>query len=86
LRLDEKDARAMLLETRQVFESDPKTNGVRYMWKLLGDLNYANTKGIDIEKHLNAALYKQALDELIVEYPDNQHFKDFAVRFIRYNQ
>lgn len=85
LKLDEKQAREMLLETNQEFESDPKTNGVRYMWKLLGDLKYAQTDGIDIEKHLNAALYEQALDELIAQNPEDATYKKFKERFARYN-
>ena len=47
LKLDKDQSRQMLLETRQNFESDPKANGVRYMWKLLGDLKYAETDGIN---------------------------------------
>lgn len=85
LKLDEKQAREMLLETNQVFESDPKTNGIRYMWKLLGDLKYAQTDGIDIEKHLNATLYKQALDELMAQNPGDATYKKFEERFTRYN-
>lgn len=86
LKLDEKMARQMLLETNQVFESDPKTNGVRYMWKLLGDLKYAETEGIDIEKHLNSALYKAALDSLVAGNPGDATYKMFEERFVRYNQ
>lgn len=86
LKLDEKDARVMLLETNQIFESDTKTNGVRYMWKQLGDLHYVDTKGIDIEKHLNSSLYKKALDELVTQYPDNKRFKEFEQRYIKYNE
>ena len=86
LKLDEKMARTMLLETNQVFESDPKSNGVRYMWKLLGDLKYAETAGINVEDHLNVALYKEALDDLARREPGNAHYKAFAERFVKYNQ
>lgn len=86
LKLDEKQAREMLLETNQVFESDPKTNGVRYMWKLLGDLQYAKTEGIDIEKHLNASLYKEALDELSARHPGNAAYEKLQQRFVKYNE
>lgn len=86
LKLDEKLARVMLLETNQVFESDPKGNGVRYMWKLLGDLKYAETGDINIEDHLNVALYKEALDELMQKEPGNAHYKAFEDRFVKYNR
>ena len=86
LKLDEKMARVMLLETNQVFESDPKGNGVRYMWKLLGDLKYAETAGINVEDHLNVTLYKEALDGLMKKEPGNAHYKAFEERFKKYNQ
>lgn len=86
LKLDEEQSRVMLLETNQVFESDPKGNGVRYMWELLGKLNYAETAGIDIEDHLNVTLYKEALDELTAKDPKNPHYKKFGTRFASYNK
>ena len=86
LKLDKDQSRQMLLETRQNFESDPKANGVRYMWKLLGDLKYAETDGINIEDHLNVTLYKQALDDLAAKYPDNAHYAAFEKRYAEYNQ
>ncbi len=86
LKLDTDQARQMLLETNQVFESDPKGNGVRYMWKLLGDLKYAETDGINIEDHLNTVLYKQALDELAAKEPGNKHYAEFQKRYATYNQ
>ena len=86
LKLDEKQSRIMLLETNQVFESDPKSNGVRYMWELLGKLDYAKTEGINVEDHINVKLYKDALDELQKREPDNKRYKEFAKRFVKYNQ
>ena len=56
------------------------------MWELLGKLNYAETEGIDVEKHINAALYKEALDELQQKEPDNKRYKEFAERYVKYNQ
>lgn len=84
--LTEEESRKMLLETNQVFESDPKTNGVKYMWDMMGKLNYADTSNIDITKHINKELYKEALDELVEEYPDNQNFKKFEERYKEYNE
>ena len=75
----------MLQKTNQVFESDPKTNGVRYMWELLGKLKYADTAGIDINDHINSSIYKEALDELRSEYPNNKNFKMFEERYKKYN-
>lgn len=86
LKLDEKPAREMLFETNQVFESDPKTNGVRYMWKLLGDLKYAETANINIEKHLNSALYEKALNAVAAKSPTDKTYAMFKERFVRYNK
>ena len=85
MNLDEENSRTMLLKTNQIFESDPKTNGVLYMWEMLGKLKYAATEGIDIEDHINSAMYKEALDELCRRYPENKNFKMFAERFDKYN-
>ena len=41
---------------------------------------------IDVEKHINAALYKEALDELQQKEPDNKRYKEFAERYVKYNQ
>ena len=85
MQLDEENSRTMLQKTNQVFESDPKTNGVRYMWELLGKLKYADTAGIDINDHINNSIYKEALDELRSEYPNNKNFKMFEERYKKYN-
>lgn len=85
MELDEEQSREMLLETNQIFESDPKSNGVRYMWELMGELDYADTEGINVEDHINAKLYKEALDELIAEDPDNETLQMFAERYESYN-
>ena len=85
MELDEAQSRKMLLETNQVFEADPKSKGVRYMWQMMSELNYAKTDGIDIEKHINTNLYKQALDELLAEKPDNKTLQMFAERYKQYN-
>lgn len=86
LKLDEAQSREMLLETHQVFESDPKGNGVRYMWELLGKLNYANTAGLSVDDHLNTTLYEEALGELRTREPENIRYKEFEERFSRYNR
>lgn len=85
MELDEAQSREMLLQTNQVFESDPKSNGVRYMWEMMTKLKYANTEGISVDDHINVSIYKSALDELVAQNPDNETFKMFAERYNRYN-
>lgn len=74
MELEEDKAKTLLLETNQELWLDPKSNGVQDMWQTLQDLEYAEVGDIDVTDHINIDLYKQALDELISEYPDSEYF------------
>ena len=87
LEIDEEDARVMLLETNQIFETDPKSNGVRHMWNKLIEMAYIEPGDIDVNDHINTVLYKEALDELTARYPDESEFYNkLQQRFIDYNE
>ncbi len=85
LEIDEEDARVMLLETNQIFETDPKSNGIRYMWNRLIDMNYIDPGDINVDDHINIEIYKEALDELTEENPDDGFYKTLQEKFIDYN-
>ncbi|MBU5425457.1 ABC transporter substrate-binding protein [Tissierella pigra] len=85
LELDEKDARTMLLETNQVFDTDPKSDGVRYMWNRLIDMKYIDPSDIDVNDHINVKIYKEALDELTSENPNESFYKELQEKFSNYN-
>lgn len=85
LELDDELARIMTLEANQIIEADPKSNGVRYMWDRLHDIGYLNSPEIDVNNHINVELYKEALDELTAENPDNPFYKKLQERFVEYN-
>ncbi|WP_353094522.1 ABC transporter substrate-binding protein [Tissierella praeacuta] len=85
LELDEENARTMLLETNQVFDTDPKSDGVRYMWNRLIDMKYIDPADIDVNDHINVKIYKEALDELTVENPDEAFYKELQEKFVSYN-
>lgn len=79
MELDETAAKQLLLETNQELWLDPKSNGVQGMWQTLQDLNYVEVEDIKVTDHINIDLYKQALDELIKEYPNNEYFSKTLV-------
>lgn len=85
LEVDEKDARVMLLETNQIFEADPKSNGVRHMWDKLIEMDYIDPGSIDVNDHININLYKEALDELTGENPGDSFYQKLQQRFVEYN-
>lgn len=79
MKLDEDSARTLLLKTNQELWLDPKSNGVQDMWQTLKDLNYIDAGNIQVKDHINIALYKKALDELIKEYPKDDYFSKTLV-------
>lgn len=85
LEIDEEDARVMLLETNQIFETDPKSDGIRYMWNRLIDMNYIEPGDIDVNDHINIKIYKEALDELEAQNPGDSFYTKLQEKFVNYN-
>ncbi len=85
LELDEEKSRALLLETNQIFDTDPKSDGVRYMWNRLIDMKYIDPADIDVNDHINIKLYKEALDELTAEYPEDPFYNELQEKFANNN-
>ncbi|MBU5257094.1 ABC transporter substrate-binding protein [Tissierella praeacuta] len=85
LELDEEKSRALLLETNQIFDTDPKSDGVRYMWNRLIDMKYIDPADIDVNDHINIKLYKEALDELTAENPEEPFYKELQEKFANNN-
>lgn len=85
LELDEERARTMLLETNQIFEADPKSDGIKQMWEKLIDMDYIEPGDIEVEEHINIKLYKEALDELTERYPDDEFYKKLQEKYTEYN-
>lgn len=61
---------------------DPDKQGTLALKKTIVDLGY--TTDYDIEKLYNTAVYKQALDELAGEYPDDSVYKSLQDHFDQY--
>lgn len=85
LKLDEEKARTMLLETNQIIEADPKSDGIKHMWQKLIDMKYVDPGDINVEDHINIKLYKEALDELTNSYPDDAFYKKLQKKYTEYN-
>lgn len=85
LELDEENARVMLQDTNQIFETDPKSDGIRYMWERLIDMEYIEPGDIDVNDHINIKIYKEALDELSAENPGDTFYTTLQEKFKGYN-
>lgn len=85
LKLDKDMAKELTLETNQIIESDPKRKGIIEMWNRMSEIGYLDHKGIDIDEHINIKLYKEALDEVIEENPEDEFFKKLVDRYEEYN-
>lgn len=66
---------------------DPLKKSVLRAWKILGTTGFldAKAKEIDIEDHINTALYKEALDELKAQDLENSEFYERAQVFFDQN-
>lgn len=85
LELDEERARTMLLDTNQIFEADPKSDGIKHMWEKLIEMNYIEAGDINVDDHIDIKLYKEALDELTKRYPEDEFYKKLQKKYTEYN-
>lgn len=74
--VEEKYARAQVLETEQFFQADPLTDGIIYNYERLLDLGFIEEDNIDMKNHLIVKYYGQALEELLQEYPNDDFYKN----------
>lgn len=86
LELDEETARIMLLDTNQDVHTDPKSDGIQFMWEKLQEIDYIDAGDIDVTKHINIELYKEAIDELSEEFPDSDFYKNLYNYYEENNQ
>lgn len=67
---------------------DPVRNAVKTTWKIMMDTGFLpeSAKNYDLDAHINADLYKAALDELIAErYDEDPKFYDDRLAFFKAN-
>ena len=63
---------------------DPNTNGVKEYYQMMKDSGYINTN-VKIEDHIDSTVYKEALDELISENPNDQFYQKLLSDYKKMN-
>ncbi len=54
---------------------DPNTKGIDKIYGMMKNMNYINTT-VNIDDHIDKTVYKQALDELSKENPNDQYYQN----------
>jgi len=57
------------------FSPDPNKKAIEEWWKMMNTIGFINSDE-DIDKHIDTTVYKEALDNLIEQHPDNKNFQD----------
>jgi len=73
VKTDAEATKALVLEPHQLYNADPNRKGVLAMWEHMKRIGYAQEK-VDISKHINTELYRQALTELQNRYPQDAFY------------
>lgn len=78
---DYEATKALVLEPHQLYNADPNRKGILAMWEHMKRIGYLQEK-VDITKHINTELYRQALTELQKKNPqDSFYTKELEERY-----
>ena len=76
--------------TNKTFESnpDPLKKGTLDFWNTMNAIGYLpeEAKNVDIHKHIDTTIYREALDIVLKRYPDDPIFKEMDKFFKENNQ
>lgn len=73
-------------ENRTFLTLDPNKDGVEEFYQSLQDSGFfEESTDVDVSDHINVAIYKQALDEIAAEYPDDAFYQEQLQIFEEYN-
>ncbi|BBL64186.1 MULTISPECIES: ABC transporter substrate-binding protein [Methanosarcina] len=64
---------------------DPNKNGVVEYYQMMKDSGYIDTD-VRVEDHIDSTVYKEALDELISENPDDQFYQNLLSEYKEMNE
>ena len=78
-------AESFLLSPHILYETDPYKNSVVKMWEKMRGFGYLVDPAMDINDHINTAIYKSALDSLVAEYPDDPFYQEKLSMFNEHN-
>lgn len=62
------------------YSPDPNKKAIEQWWTMVNKIGYVKS-GEDIDKHIDTTVYKQALDELIKENPNDEIYKDLLANY-----
>ena len=85
LDMSEPLVRSFVQSPHMKYETDPYKNSAITMWNKMQSFGYIKDPGININDHLNTAIYKSALDSLLADYPDDPFFKEKLEMFSKFN-
>lgn len=81
LDMDKETADSFVLSPHIKYDTDPYTKSVQIMWDKMSNFGYLTAGDIELNDHMNSAIYKRALTSLMEDYPNSQFFKDKMVQF-----
>ena len=79
--LDEEGAEIFTYEIPFEWKADPSSNAVLQMWEECEKIGFLEHGDTVVEDHINITLYKEALDELVAEYPDSEYLANLVVEY-----
>ncbi len=73
-------------ENRTFLTLDPNREGVETFYQSLDSSGFfSEGTDVDINEHIDTLVYKEALDEIIAEYPDSEFFQEQLTIYNEYN-
>ncbi len=69
--------------TDKTFESnpDPLKKGTVDFWNTMNNIGYLPENHVDIERHIDPTIYREALDEVLTRYPDDPVYREMDAFF-----
>jgi NitT/TauT family transport system substrate-binding protein len=82
---------SFVLSPHMKYDTDPYKVAVVTMWNKIFDMGYAGIDPslrdkVNIEDHINTEIYKDAIEGLVKDYPDNEFFAKKLEQFNKNNQ
>jgi len=79
--------RMNVYESRIKFTPDPYSDAIGPFYEVLKNMDFVDDpdSAVDVNDHIDVSLYKQALDEIVSEYPNDQTYQELVELFNRQN-
>lgn len=77
VKMDQASIKTALYDGHLSLVPDPNRKGTSNYWNLIAKVGYVQASpSVNLDEHIDTTIYKEALDELVKENPDNQNYKD----------